>query len=127
MILFAGIKPRACGVLLLCVWTLSACTNYEYHESVNVPISQLNPNQEQQILEEELLDVGIVLFDPGEIDRDRDDVDFSSVRNSEAVWFTQQLKRTLENSNAWGMVRSLPEHSLPMDLIVKGEILKSNG
>lgn len=106
---------------------LTACTNFEYHETKEVPITRLSAEQEQQVVEEELLDVGVVLFNPGVVDLDTNDTDFSSVRESEAVWFTQKVKQTLDNSNAWGLVRSLPHDKLPLDVTIYGEIIKSNG
>ena len=115
------------SVLMLCVFSFSACTNYEYHETQDIPISRLSAEQEQQIVEEELLDVGIVLFNPGVVDLDTNETDFSSVRESEAVWFTQKIKKTLDDSNAWGLVRSLPHDKLLLDVTIYGEIIKSNG
>jgi len=111
----------------LMVWFLSACTTFEYHETKTVPIDKVSAEQEQLIDEELLLDVGVVLFDPGKVDLDSDEADYSSVRQSEAVWFSTQLKRTLEESNAWGLVRALPKKSLPVDLLVTGELIESNG
>ena len=108
------------SVLMLCVFSFSACTNYEYHETQDIPISRLSAEQEQQIVEEELLDVGIVLFNPGVVDLDTNETDFSSVRESEAVWFTQKIKKTLDDSNAWGLVRSLPHDKLLLDVTIYG-------
>ena len=112
------------GLLLV---LLGACSKFEYHETKIVKIQKVDEAQEQMIDEELLLDVGIVLFDPGKIDLDEDFVSYSSVRQSEAVWFSNQLKHTLERSNAWGLVRTLPKEGLPVDLIVRGELIESNG
>ena len=120
-------KALKTGFFAVLCLALSACTNFEYHETKEVPITRLSEDQEQQIKEDELLDVGVILFNPGLVDLDTNDTDFSSVRDSEAVWFTQKLKHTLDNSNAWGLVRSLPHDKLPLDITVYGEIIKSNG
>jgi len=106
---------------------LSACTNYEYHETKRVSIERINEAQEQLIEEQHILDVGIILFDPGVVDLDTNETDYSSVRQSEAVWFTSQLKRTLDTSNAWGLVRALPRNNLGLDVYVTGTLLESNG
>jgi len=106
---------------------LAACTNFEYHETENVPVTRLSPSQEAQLEEAQLLDIGVVLFDPGEVDLDTNETDFSNVRESEAVWITQQLKDTLDRSNAWGLVRALPHDKLSLDVTVYGKIIKSNG
>jgi len=120
-------KALTLSLLFLCLTALTACTNFEYHETQDVPITQLSSEQELQVDEEELLDVGVVLFNPGQVDLDTNDTDFTSVRESEAVWFTQKIKQTLDASNAWGLVRSLPHNKLPLDVTVQGEIIKSNG
>ena len=61
------------------------------------------------------------------VDLDTDETDYSSVLQSEAVWFTNQLKRTLDESNAWGLVRALPRDNLGLDVYVTGTLLESNG
>ena len=106
---------------------LSACTTYEYHERKQVSIERISETQEQLIDEQLFLDVGVVLFDPGSVDLDSDQASFSSVRQSEAVWYTNQLKNTLDTSNAWGLVRVLPNERLGMDVTITGSLLESNG
>ena len=113
--------------ILISVLLLGACTNYEYHETKHVSIERIDEAQEQLIEEKHILDVGIILFDPGVVDLDTDETDYSSVRQSEAVWFTNQLKRTLDESNAWGLVRALPRDNLGLDVYVTGTLLESNG
>jgi hypothetical protein len=108
-------------------FTFSACTNYEYHETKRVAIERIDEVQERQLEEQHILDVGIILFDLDEVDLDSNDTDYSSVRQSEAVWFTNQLKRTLDTSNAWGLVRALPRNNLGLDVYVSGTLLESNG
>ena len=106
---------------------LSACTTYEYHETKRVAIEQVDEAQEKLIEEKHILDVGVILFDPGVVDLNSNDADYSSVRQSEAVWFTSQLKQTLDKSNAWGLVRALPRNNLGLDVYVNGTLIESNG
>jgi len=106
---------------------LSACTTYEYHETKRVAIEKVDEAEEQLIEEKHILDVGVVLFDPGAVDLDSAETDYSSVRQSEAVWFTSQLKQTLDKSNAWGLVRALPRENLGLDVYVNGTLIESNG
>lgn len=113
--------------VLVAVGLLSACTNYEYHETKQVPIERVSEAQEQLVQENHILDVGIILFDPGVVDLNSEYADYSSVRQSEAVWFTNQLKQTLNTSNAWGLVRSLPRENLGLDVYVTGTLIESNG
>jgi len=75
---------RYVGLFLVCL-LLNACTKYEYHETKTVRIAKVSAEQEQQIDEESLLDVG------------------------------------------WGIVRTLPRANLPVDLMVYGELIESNG
>lgn len=112
--------------MLLCL-LVSACSTFEYHETKNVKIERLSDEQELQLDEASLLDVGVVLFDLKEVDLDSNETDYSSVRKSEAVWFTTQLKQTLESSNAWGLVRALPSKRLGVDVTITGTLLESNG
>ncbi len=113
----------SCLILVL----LSACTTYEYHETKNVPASRLNPADPIIIPEDELLDVGIILFDTGIDLLDEDSAAYSSVRQSESVWFASQLKAALEYSNVWGAVRTMPSANTVMDVQIDGKILESNG
>ncbi len=114
-------------LLSLLTLILSGCTTYEYHETVEVPISKLSDEQESKIDEELLLDVGVVLFDHGVDELDDDAAAYANIRKSEAVWYTSQLKTTLDRSNAWGLVRSLPNNSSVMDVMVRGTLVDSNG
>ncbi len=106
---------------------LGACTTYEYHETENVPISKLSDEQELAIDEDLLLDVGVVLFDHGVDELDDEQAAYANVRKSEAVWYTSQLKTTLDRSNAWGLVRALPSDTGFMDVIVRGRLIDSHG
>ena len=124
MLSIQAVKRVASLAIVLC---LVACTNYEYHETKQVNIKRVSEADEKLIEEQHLLDVGIILFDPGVVDLDSADAAYSSVRQSEAVWFTSQLKQTLDTSNAWGLVRALPRENLGLDLYINGTLLESNG
>lgn len=118
---------RKVAFLFSVVMFLSACTTFEYHETVNVPISKVSEQQEALLDEELIMDVGVVLFDHGVDILDDDAAAYANVRKSEAVWYSEQLKKTLDKSNAWGLVRALPNDSGIMDVIVKGRLVDSNG
>lgn len=106
---------------------LSACATYEYHETRNIKPIRLNQAEAELIQEDALLDVGIVLFDPGVDIFDEESAAYSNVRESEAVWYASQLKTALEYSKAWGLVRTVPNENSIMDLLVLGTIVESNG
>jgi len=77
----------------------------------------------------ELLDVGIVLFDPGvsEDDADPKSLVFPEVRRAESRYMPYHLKQTLEASGQWGSVWVLPEKSDSVDVLVWGRIDHSDG
>jgi len=114
-----------CTVLLLSL--LAACTTFEYHETKIVPINKVGQTEAALVNENELLDVGIVVFDAGVDILDDESAAYSSVRQSEAVWYSSQLKNTLERSNAWGLVRTVPSDNSIIDLLVTGKLIESNG
>ena len=118
---------RSVLTVLLIALALSACTKFEYHETKVVDIEKIDAAQEALIGEDELLDVGIVLLDSGVDVLDDVSAAYASVRQSEAVWFSSQLKDTLETSNAWGIVRTIPSGDPIMDVVVTGKLLESNG
>jgi hypothetical protein len=78
-----------------------------------------------------LLDVGIVIFDPGLPEESDSSLEeegiFAEVRKAEARYMAFQLKNTLEASGHWGAVRVVPETAQALDLTVTGAIIKSTG
>jgi hypothetical protein len=77
----------------------------------------------------ELLDVGVVLFDPGvdENEESADSLVFPEVRRAESRYMPYHLKTTLEASGQWGSVWVLPEKSESVDVLVWGRIDHSDG
>src|SRR5690606_25395372 len=86
--------------------------------------------------EEHLLDVGVVVFDPGvpegEIPKDvleeliRDGT-FVHIRRMESMYMAVELQKTLQNSGHWGGVWVMPEASSAADVNVMASILHSDG
>jgi len=80
--------------------------------------------------EARLLDVGLVVFDPG-IPADTSTHDdlavFPRIRRAEAQYLPVMLRRELINSGDWGVVRVLPEASIASELLVTGTIVHSDG
>ena len=79
-----------------------------------------------EIPEEELLDIGILLFDPNIPDEDKELI-FPEIRKAEARYIPYHLKKTLQDTGFWGGVWILPEKSEAIDLIISGRIEVSNG
>ena len=81
-----------------------------------------------EIPEDQLLDIGIVIFDPGlEKEDNEEDMIMSGVRKAEARFIPVHLKNTLQQSGQWGAVRVIPSELETMDVIVNGVILESDG
>jgi hypothetical protein len=114
-------------VLLFMALVLGACANFEYHETKNVAAARYQSGVDAVITDAQLLDVGIVLFDPGTVVIDDDTVASASIRQSESVWFATQAKTALDYSNVWGSVRTMPSANYVMDVLVSGRIIESNG
>jgi len=99
------------------------------------PSSALPPVQAIQargeIPEEQLLDVGILLFDPGLPADDpgalEDQGIYPDVRRAEARYLALQLMDTLQSTGQWGAVRLVPAEVEAVDLLIAGTILESTG
>jgi hypothetical protein len=106
----------------LCL-VLSACVNQSI-KSTSVPPIQTPASN---VSEAQLLDVAVVVFDPGLEDYDEDEQVYPEVRKAEARFMPMQLSEAMQDSGAWGAVRVVPNDSQITDLMVRGEILHSNG
>lgn len=110
------------GLLLL-----GGCSTTTVKTTDVVPIMQQN----EEIAEALLLDVGVVIFDPGHKEAlestDEENIVFSEVRNAEARYFPHLVVNTLQTSAAWGAVRVVPNPQTAVDVILQGKILHSDG
>ncbi len=82
-----------------------------------------------EIPQDQVLDVGIEVFDPGLPAQGQpipDDV-FPELRRAEARYLAIQLKNTMQGTGQWGAVRVLPGGHSITDLEVTGTILQSTG
>lgn len=87
---------------------------------------------ETEIAQEALLNVGILVFDPGlpegMSDQELNDkFIFPEIRRAEARYMPYHLKNTLEATGYWGAVSVLPEFSPVADILVSGRIDQSDG
>ena len=82
-----------------------------------------------EVPDEQLLDVWIELFNPGELPEDEDEAMGLSmdIRNAEARYMPEQLRTTMESTGYWGAVRVVPQNTEGSELLVRGLILVSNG
>ena len=74
-----------------------------------------------------LIDISVVVFDPGLDNYDEDEQVYPEIRNAEARFMPMVLSESIQNSGAWGAVRVVPDGTQITDLIVRGEILHSDG
>ncbi len=123
---------RRIGILLLGVGLLSGCSTSVVRIAHSVALVQAT----ETIPEEQLLDVAVVLFDPGVPDGDIDKEvleellragTFVHIRRTEARYMTVHLRDTLQKSGHWGAVWVTPGEALVADLQVTAEILHSDG
>jgi hypothetical protein len=95
------------------------------------PLPQLQAIQAStEIPAEQLLDVGVKLFDPNvpedEKVLEREHI-FPEVRKAEARYIPMQIRNTLEGTGHWGQVRVMPEEADALDVYVSGVIVESTG
>lgn len=107
---------------MLCL-LLTACVSQSI-KSTSVPPIQ---TPSSLIPEGLLLDVAIVIFEPGLDDYDEDDQVYPEVRKAESRFMPLQLASAMQDSGAWGAVRVVPNDSQITDLIVRGKIMHSDG
>ena len=95
---------------------------------VTEPVEAIQAQAE--VAEKDLLDVTIVVFDPGLAGMDELQLNekgiFPDVRKSEARFIPVHLMRTLQATGHWGAVRVMPSDTAS-DLTVLGQIERSNG
>jgi hypothetical protein len=118
-------RIRLLALAMICLFP-AACTTQTVKKVNNVKTIKA----EQEVSQEALLDVGLVVFDPGvpSSEKEREDNNiFPQVRKAEARYLPYVLRNTLETTNQWGAVRSLPEPDPAAELLVTGEILESDG
>ena len=102
---------------------LTGCVS-ETVKSTSVPVldapATLTP-------EAELLDVGVVILDPGISAVEDDEQVYPEVRKAEATFMATELAEVLTEQGGWGAVRVVPDDRQFSDLLVRGTILRSDG
>ncbi len=111
-------------VILFLLVLMAGCSSHQVIDVEPQPLISAS----EEISDKQLLDVGIVIFDPGlEEEYDEDDLIMPEVRKAEARFIPVHLRNTLQQSGHWGAVRVLPEAVQSLDLIVNGAIIESDG
>ena len=104
---------------------LTGCGAHRSQRIVPTPMLQA----QEEISEEELMDVGISVFETVELTEKKAKKEGThiDVRKAERHFIPYHLKNTLQQSSYWGAVRVIPTETDGFDLLVKGEILESTG
>ena len=115
-------KLLGAGLLAL---MLVACNSHTVKSTTYTPIIQ----DSQDVPEDLLLDVGVAVFDPGidEIDKRDEETTNHEIRVAESRYAPFLLAETLQRSANWGIVRLMPNNESPMDVVINGTILQSDG
>ena len=110
-------------VLTLLALALTGCVSQTV-KTTSVPSLQAPANP---VPENELLDVGVSIFDTGIDLVEEDERIYPEVRRAEARYIPQLLTEVLQNSGVWGAVRVVPDENRITDLRISGTILHSDG
>ena len=109
--------------LCLVLPMLGGCVS-ETVKSTSVPTLE---SPERLTPEAELLDVGIVILDPGISAVEDEELVYPEVRKAEATFMATELAEVLTEQGGWGAVRVVPDDRQFSDLLVRGTILLSDG
>lgn len=112
-------------LLLAASLVLGSCSTQTVKSTTFTPMI----DDTSAIPEDELLDIGIGIFEPGldDIPSNREELTFADVRLAETQYVSYQLSQTLQSSGDWGVVRVIPHDLSSSDLAVRGTILQSDG
>ena len=119
-------RPGRQLVLLLAALWLAGCVVNEQRPMERIAAERATI----EVPEDELLEVGVRLFDPN-VPQDPEDQEkqrvFPDVRKAESRYIPLMIRDTLEDTGQWGQVRVLPRDGTGMEVFVDGSILESNG
>ena len=114
--------PRLCAALAMVV-SLAACVS----QTITTNEIPRVETPSAPVAEQQLLDVGIAIFDPGIDDYEEGEQTYPEVRKAEARYMPFLLSEAMQESGAWGAVRVVPNPEQINDLVVSGKILHSDG
>jgi hypothetical protein len=120
---------KSCTYISLCllvlILTLAGCATYNSRNVGPTPIELAKT----EIPEEQLIDVGILVFETKELTPEaaKDEGTSADIRKAERHFMPYHLKNTLQQSGHWGAIQVIPAETNSVDLLVRGKILESNG
>ena len=113
-------------VLLALALSLTACVNQSVRSTSIPKVETL----QEALPEAQLLDLGVVIFDPGVTEADEEEpgeLVYPQVRRAEARFMPFLLAEAIQSSGAWGAVRVVPDDAQAMDILVSARIVESHG
>jgi len=104
---------------------LAGCATYNSQRVGPTPIEQAK----SEIPEDQLMDVGILVFTSKQLtpEEAKDEGTSADIRKAETHFMPYHLKTTLHHSGHWGAIQVVPAETNSVDLLVKGNVLESNG
>jgi hypothetical protein len=115
------------GVLVgLTLMGVGGCVSHEVRTVDMTPPDRM----ETPLAENELLDVGVAIFDPNvpeEYDEQIAQLVQPDIRRAEANYLPYFAKNLLQSTGNWGAVRVIPRPTHAVDVVVSGRILHSDG
>ena len=113
-------------IFLFFIWALSSCGSTQVISANSSPAVMAS----ESLSPEEVLDIGIITFDPNipnDIEESNENLVVPDVRRAESRYIAYHLKNTLENTGNWGAVRVLPNSTESSHIEISGKILSSDG
>ena len=113
-------------IFLFFIWALSSCGSTQVISANSSPAVMAS----EPLSPEEVLDIGIITFDPNipnDIEESNENLVVPDVRRAESRYIAYHLKNTLENTGNWGAVRVLPNSTESSHIEISGKILSSDG
>ena len=112
-------------LILTAIIALGGCATYNALKVGPTAIEQAKT----EIPEEQLLDVGILVFETKELTPETAEKEGTNadIRQAETHFIPYHLKNALHQSSHWGAIQVVPAETNSVDLLVKGKILESNG
>ena len=113
-------------IFLFFIWALSSCGSIQVISANSSPAVMAS----ESLSPEEVLDIGIITFDPNipnDIEESNENLVVPDVRRAESRYIAYHLKNTLENTGNWGAVRVLPNSTESSHIEISGKILSSDG
>ena len=117
-------RPALASLWLTIILLTSSCAL----NTVRVSGGEEIESETVQLQESQLLDVGVLLFEEGEItEQQKQESIHADIRAAEARYMAYHLKETLQRASGWGAIQVLPAASHIADVVVRGTIITSNG